>query len=79
MLDQLIKDRSGNIWVAGCNVPSFIVSFSKGIVTHTVQPVQQSSRHIATFLAVCHDDEPNVFGCSRSDIVYICIIYKRSS
>ena len=61
MLDQLIKDRSGNIWVAGCNVPSFIVSFSKGIVTHTVQPVQQSSRHIATFLAVCHDDEPNVF------------------
>lgn len=61
MLTDLYKDRDGNIWVAGFNVPSFVVSISTGAVTYPLSAVHSTSGHTATVSGICYDDEPGLF------------------
>ncbi len=58
MLTGLIKDKDGNIWVGGYNVPSFIISFTSGITTHYLEPIRRMSNHIASISQLCADDDP---------------------
>lgn len=58
MLTRLIKDKDGNIWVGGYNVPSFIISFTSGITTNYLEPIRRMSSHIASISQLCADDDP---------------------
>lgn len=59
MLTKIIKDRDGNLWVGGMNVPSFIISFSPRISTHSLEQIQRMSSHKPTISQTCIDDEPD--------------------
>ncbi len=59
MLTEIIKDRSGNLWVGGYNVPSFIISFKPGIETLDLKAIQHESGHVATISQTCVDDDPD--------------------
>lgn len=61
MLTDLYKDRDGNIWVGGFNVPSFVVSINTGIITYPLSAVHSTSGHTATVSGICYDDEPGLF------------------
>jgi len=61
MLTDLYKDRDGNIWVGGFNVPSFVVSINRDVITYPLAAVQSTSGHTTTVSGICHDDEPGLF------------------
>lgn len=61
MLTDLYKDRDGNIWVGGFNVPSFVVSISRDVITYPLAAVQSTSGHTSTVSGICYDDEPGLF------------------
>jgi len=55
MVTDLKKDSDGSIWVAGYNIPSFVVSPVSRVKSIQLPEVTRQSGHIATISSVCHD------------------------
>lgn len=55
MITDIMKDRDGLIWVAGYNVPSFVVFPATRFSNYPLPEVSRQSGHISTISSVCHD------------------------
>lgn len=55
MITDITKDDEGNIWVAGYNIPSFVVSPVSRYENISLEEIARQSGHVATISSVCHD------------------------
>lgn len=55
MLTDMTRDSNGQLWVAGYNIPSFVVTPSSRLSRYPLPEITRLSGHMATISSICHD------------------------